>query len=334
MTDRKPVRVALAGLGAIAMDAHLPALLRSTDVEVAALVDPDEARRRVAGAALPGTPLFADLAPALADDSISAVVLATPPWVTTGLIRMTLARGLFCLAEKPLGVDTASVRALVDLPVEQRSRLQPGLTYRHDPAMAMLGSWIEKRELGTPLLIRAHIYDERRTDDESDYRRRILASMAHGSPIIHEGAHVLDWLTHLMGAPAEHVTDAWSLRTEDRLPNPNITGARLSWPDGSVALVEVGWWTGAQPRCAIGVLGQVGYAVLDCVTFRLERHTAAGTVVVEFPGDRTSRSFDRQLARFVELVRGDRPTAEPGLDDAVATLELSERIVAAAGDRR
>ncbi|HEX4704890.1 MAG TPA: gfo/Idh/MocA family oxidoreductase, partial [Pseudonocardiaceae bacterium] len=228
-------------------------------------------------------------------------------------------------------------RTLLDLPVEQRSRLQPGLTYRHDPAMAVLSSWIENRELGTPLLIRAHIYGEPRRDgdsdaDDSDYRRRILATMAHGSPIIHEGAHVLDWLTYLMGAAAEHITDAWCLRTEDHLRNPNITGARLSWADGSVALVEIGWWTGAQPHCEIGVLGQVGYAVLDCATFRLERHTAAGTEVVEFPGDRTSRCFDRQLARFVELIRGDRSTAEPGLDDAVATLELLERIVATAED--
>lgn len=330
----QPVRIALVGLGAIAAEAHLPALMRSPDVELAALVDPVPRRRALVAADAPGVPTFAEIEAVFADDSISAVVLATPPWITTDLIRRSLAHGLFCLAEKPLGVDTATIRPLFELPDKQRSRLQPGLTYRHDPAMTRLRSWIENDELGSPLLIRAHIYDEPRRDDDSDYRARMLATIAHGPPIIHEGAHVFDWLNYLMGEPPARIGDAWELRTERGLRNPNVHGARLGWSEGTVALVEIGWWTSAQPRCELSVLGKRGYAVLECATFRLERHTAAGREVVEFPGDRTSRSFDRQLRRFVELIRGHRTIAEPGLGDGLATLELSEGIVAAAADRR
>jgi myo-inositol 2-dehydrogenase / D-chiro-inositol 1-dehydrogenase len=343
------VRIALVGLGGIAIEGHLPALARSPDVDIAALVDPDPRRRALAAWQAPGVPVHHDVEAVFADDSISAVVLATPPWVTTNLVRESLTRGLFCLAEKPLGIDTATTRTLLELPAAQRGRLQVGLTYRHDPAIATLRRWVEDDELGSPLLIRAHIYDEPRPEDQprpgydeapgdgdttrpadaADHRARILATMDHGPPIIHEGAHVFDWLTYLLGEPPSRIDDAWLLTTEPGLPSPNLNGARLTWDDGSIALVEVGWWTSAQPRCELSLLGTYGYAVLECATFRLERQTAIGSEIVEFPGDRTSRSFDRQLARFVELVRGIRVTAEPGLGDGLATLELSERIIAA-----
>lgn len=323
---RHPVPVALVGLGAIGLEAHLPALLRSPDVEVAALVDPEPARRQRAAQLSPGVPTFADLAPVLADPHITAVVLATPPWVTTELARQVLGSGRYCLAEKPLGVNSAHVRALMCLDESARARLQVGLTYRHDPAMATLREWISAGTLGTPLLVRAHIYDEPRRPADEAYAARILATMLHAPPIVHEGAHVFDWLSFVLGEAPVEIEDAWAMATEPGLGHANVNGARLSWPDGTRALVEVGWWTDAVPRCELSFLGRHGEVRLDVPTFRLYRRTSEGCEVVEFPRDRTERSFDRQLARFVDLVTGRVQRATPGLAEGLASLELSERI--------
>jgi len=323
------IRVALAGLGDIGTQAHLPALLRSDRVEVAALVDPDPERLAAAARLVPDADAHADLAPVLADDTVPAVVLATPPWITTGLVADALRAGRYVLAEKPLGTSLAAVEALTALP---HDRLQVGLTYRHDPALARLRDWISGGLLGAPLLIRAHIYDEPRADD-GPYARRMRATLDHGSPVVHEGAHLFDWLAFLLGGGPDEVADAWALATEPGLGSPNLAGARLVWPDGTTAVTEFGWWTDALPRCAVGVLGSRGYAVLDGYTFDLELRTRDETRVAYFPGDRTTRSFDRQLDRFCDLVSGRTGRAVPGLAEGLAGLALSERIVATAGGR-
>lgn len=323
-----PVRVALVGLGEIGIGAHLPALLRNPAVEVAALADPSPRRRRLAADAMRESVVtVADLDEV--PDDVPAVVLATPPWVTPCLAVGALQAGRHVLAEKPIATSTASAAAYDVLTEAQRRRLQVGLTYRHDPAIEQLHGWLRRGTFGAPLLVRAHIYDERHDPANPAHRRRIEATLAHGSPVVHEGAHVFDWLAFLLGGPPTQLDDAWALRTDPGFANPNLTGARLTYP-GATALVEFGWLTDALPRCEISVLGPRGHAVLDGFTFRLELSTVDEQRTVEFPGDRTARCFDRQVARFVDLVTGRTDRPEPHLADGLAALATSEQVASAA----
>ncbi|OZM73041.1 hypothetical protein CFN78_12510 [Amycolatopsis antarctica] len=315
--------LALAGLGDIGLHAHLPALLRNPAVRVAGLVDPDPDRRALAAA---NGPAYADLAALLDDRTVHGVVLATPPWVTSELIATVTGTGRFVLAEKPVATSTRAASVLRDLPPAHRRRVQVGLTYRHDPALELLREWIADGVLGEPLLVRAHIHDERRDAALPEHTRRIETTLAHGMPVLHEGAHVFDWLAFLLGGPPLSVEDGWSLRTRRDLAAPNQCGARLRYPRGAVALVEFGWLTGALPRCELSFLGDRGHVLLDGRTFAMELHTADGVERVDFEPDRATRCFDRQLTRFVELVTGVREAPEPDLDDGLGALELSERV--------
>ena len=318
------VPVALAGLGDIGLSAHLPALLRHPVATPALLVDPDPDRRTAAAAIAPGVATAADVDAVLTDETIRAVVLATPPWVTTGLAARLLDAGRYVLAEKPIAESSA---AAAQLEWSDTARLQIGLTYRHDPALARLRSWLVAGRLGAPLLVRAHIYDEARSTASHD--ERIAATLGHGSPAIHEGAHVFDWLRYLLGDPDE-VADAWAVRTDPAPAAPNLTGARLTYPGGTTALVEFGWLTDRLPRTELSFLGPRGLAVLDGLTFALRLETADGVESVNFAGTRMFRSFDRQLDRFVALVTGAGPAPEPSLADALAALRIGERIDAVA----
>lgn len=328
MAERVPV--ALVGLGDIGLSAHLPAILGRSDVALAALVDPAPERRQQARNLLVASghdavPTHTEVAEVLADERIPALVLATPPWVTTDLAATALSAGRHVLAEKPIATSVAAAGPLRSLPAGARARLQVGLTYRHDPALEALRDALAAGRLGGPLLVRAHIYDERRDPADPAHAERIAAALRHGTPVMHEGSHVFDWLAVLLGGPAE-VRDAWALRTAPDAPAPNLTGARLAYPGGTVVLMEFGWWADRLPACELSILGDRGHAVLDCATFRLELSTADGTEVVDPPGERTARCFDRQLARFVELVSGRRAVPEPGLSDGLAALALSERV--------
>ncbi|SFG45376.1 Predicted dehydrogenase [Actinopolymorpha cephalotaxi] len=274
--------------------------------------------------------MYADAAEVCGAAGVDGVVLATPPWVTTGLAEQFLRAGQFVLAEKPIAVSTADARKLATLPDERQRRLQVGLTYRHDPALARLREWIRDGPLHGPLLIRAHIYDERLNAKDPDHSARIRQTLRHGPPVLHEGAHVFDWLAFLLDGASPRVSDAWSVRSDPGLASPNLNGARLTYRCGTNVLVEFGWLTSELPRCELSILGQHGYAVLDGFTFRLTLTADGETKVYDDPVDRTERCFDRQLGAFVDLVRGRSDRAVPGLPEGLAALDLSERIAATA----
>jgi myo-inositol 2-dehydrogenase / D-chiro-inositol 1-dehydrogenase len=322
--------VALVGLGDIGLSAHLPALDRHPDVRVAALIDPDPQRRERVLKIQDDVVVAADLDDALAA-GVVAVVLATPPWVTPDLTLRATRAGRFVLAEKPVATSVAAAAIYDQLTEAERARVQVGLTYRHDPAIAQLRDWVSSGRLGRPLLVRAQIYDEVLDPADSEHAQRIRTTLAHGPPVVHEGAHVFDWLTVVLDASGPRVVDAWSLQTDRESPAPNLIGARLAYPDDTTALVEFGWLTAAQPATELSVLGPRGYAVLDGDTFGLRLSTSDGVEAVDFPGDRVERCFDRQLNAFVDLTEGRRRTPEPDLAAGRAALATAEDVVRCAG---
>jgi predicted dehydrogenase len=316
------LRVALVGLGEIGRAAHLPAILRRTDVVLVAAVEPDPRQRE--RAVLPaGVPIL----DRLDDTSVDAVVLATPPWVTPELAIAAARSGRYVLAEKPVATSVAAAGAYAALTAAERARIQVGLTYRHDPAMVALRGILAAGDLGEPLLVRAHVYDEQRTADTA-HSVLIERTLRHGNPVVHEGAHVFDWLRFLLGADPE-LHDAWSLQTRPGLAAPNLVGARLAYGDAQV-LAEFGWLVDALPRCELSVLGDRGHAVLDGRTFALTVTTAAGERRFDPPPDRITRCFDLQLDRFVALATGAADRPDPDLDDGLRALAVSEQVATSA----
>ena len=104
------LRIALVGLGDIAVRAHLPALAREPRAALVAAADIEEKRL---AAAPDGVRRTTDVVSVLTDPDVDAVVIATPPAVTAGLVRTALEAGKWVLAEKPLGLsvaETADVR--------------------------------------------------------------------------------------------------------------------------------------------------------------------------------------------------------------------------------
>ncbi|MEU4197722.1 Gfo/Idh/MocA family oxidoreductase [Kribbella sp. NPDC026611] len=324
------MRVGLAGLGDIGLGAHLPALRRHPAVRLVQVADPDPDRRSAFTARSAGRADDVRVVAELAPGGLDGVVLATPPWVTPELVVRYAQAGLFVLAEKPVATSVEAAAIYEQLDDEQRQRVQVGLTYRHDPAIQQLKTWIDDGTLGTPVLVRAHIYDEVFRPADVEHTARITATLAHGTPVVHEGAHLFDWLSHLLGGRPESLDDAWARRTRGDLQAPNLTGARLSYPSGHQALVEFGWFTAALPRCELTVLGDRGLATLDGFTFDLRLTTADGDRQVHFPGDRMTRCFDRQVQRFIDLYDGTRKTGDPSLDDGIAALHTAQLVARSA----
>ena len=129
------IYIGIVGLGKIARDQHVPALLESDAFTLAATADP--------GARLPGVPHYPDLAAMLAGEpGLDAVALCTPPVGRGALAAAALAAGKHVLMEKPPGATLSEVLPLLDaaraagrtLFAAWHSRFAPGV----EPARALL----------------------------------------------------------------------------------------------------------------------------------------------------------------------------------------------------
>ena len=139
MADSR-IRIAVVGLGKIARDQHLHALAANGRFELVAVASP--------GARLDGTPCYDDMGAMLeAEPSIGAVALCTPPAVRGRLARLALQRGLHVLLEKPPGVTSSEVLALVDLAREKGVTLMAAWHSRHAPAVGPACRWLASREI-------------------------------------------------------------------------------------------------------------------------------------------------------------------------------------------
>ena len=328
MSERR-VRVGIVGFGQIAERAHLPAILDEPRAELVAICDTDT--ERVAARAPTGSEASTDPYALFADGTIDAVVIATPPDVTAELACAAVEAGKYVLAEKPLGRSTTETRRVAETP-GARERVQIGLTYRHHPSIERLRELIKDDRLGRPLMIQNTISDE--PADPSDpvaYRRR-LRSLERNPPIISDGIHACDRLNFLLEATPTEVI-GWSLQSNSEYASANVNGGVLSYPDGTLARIEVVWMYPVLPPGQLLVTGPHGCARIEQATFEL--HVAYDDGPTEHlgpPGDKTAVCFARQFDRFITHCL-DRTPPQPGVDAAIASLELAERIAEAGGAR-
>jgi len=163
--------------------------------------------------------------------------------------------------------------------------------------------------------------------DPVAYERRLL-SLTRAAPVVSDGVHACDRLNYLLGAAPVDVS-GWSVRSASEFDSPNINGGILTYADGTVARVEVVWLVAVLPPSQFVVTGPLGRAVLDPPTFDLDVRYADGRHEhLEPPGDKTEVCFDLQLRAFLDhVIAGTAPV--PGLTEAIASLELAERIALA-----
>jgi D-galactose 1-dehydrogenase len=128
-------KVALVGIGKIAVDQHVPALAASPDWELAATVS-----RK---GSVPGVPAFTDFATFLAErPDVPVVSLALPPVPRYPYAEAALKAGRQVMLEKPPGATVAEVHALQALAAEKGLTLyatwHSRMAHAVDPAKAWL----------------------------------------------------------------------------------------------------------------------------------------------------------------------------------------------------
>jgi len=135
------MQMALAGIGRIAQDQHVPALAGSSDWGLAATLS-------LAGR-VEGVPAYAALSDLLAaHPGVRAISLCVPPAPRYRLARAALEAGLHVMLEKPPGATLAEVQALAALARDRGRTLFATWHSRMAAGVAPARDWLAGRRIG------------------------------------------------------------------------------------------------------------------------------------------------------------------------------------------
>ena len=297
--------IAVAGLGYWG-----PNLARNFDDlgVLSALCDIDGAHRERFATRYPQARIVADFDELLSDDTLDAVVIATPVPTHYELARRALEAGKHVLVEKPPAMRGVEIDELVVLAAARDLVLMPGHLLLYHPGIRKLKELIDSGDLGDVLCV----YGNRQNLGIVRTNENALWSLG-----VHDLSVILYLLDEEPGECVAHGRDFLTEGVED------VVFCYLRFPSGKIAHMHLSWLDPHKMR-RLTVVGREKMVVFD--DMELERKV---TIYEKAPWKRTD-SYGEWQTRSGDISIPKIPT------DETLKLECQEflRLVAGEGDRR
>ncbi|NLS02965.1 Gfo/Idh/MocA family oxidoreductase [Rhizobium sp. P32RR-XVIII] len=327
MIEERPVIAALVGLGW--WGKKMASLVNSGGAEMHFVrgIDPNPETETFAKEA--GLQFSTDLAEALADPNIEAVVLATPHSLHQQQIAQVVAAGKHVFCEKPLDLTRAGAEASVALCRRAGVVLGMGHERRFEPPIAEILTAAGEGRLGRLLQIEANFsHDKFLGLDPSNWR--LKADQAPAGGMTATGIHLTDLAVKLMG-PAKDVRVICE-NLASQIPQGDTMSAHIRFGNGGSAYVSATLATPFVSRFAV-------YGTLGWIEVRDKAHVEApdGWVVTEGWKDKPitvrevapAEPVRDNLRAFARAVRGQKDYPITG-EDMINNIALLEAIVRSA----
>lgn len=300
-------RLGFVGVGWIGR-LRMEALLDGRHAVAAAIVEPDERRRRQARQLAPDARPYGDLSALLAREDVDGVVIATPSALHAEQALQALEAGVPVFCQKPLGRTATETRLVVEAARRADRLLAVDLCYRRTEAMQQIRHRVREGDLGHVFAADLAFHNAYGPDKAWFYE----PNESGGGCVIDLGVHLVDLALWTLDFPnVERVTsrlfaggqrlETLGGRVEDyataHLDLVGGTSVRLacSWnlPAGRDAVIEAAFY-GTNGGLA---LHNAGGSFFDFCAERFEG--TARTVLAEPPDDwggRTVSAWAQQLA--------------------------------------
>jgi UDP-N-acetyl-2-amino-2-deoxyglucuronate dehydrogenase len=254
------LRVAVIGLG-MASTPHARSLADLRDrVEVAAVFSPSTQRREAFAAAW-GFPAVDSIEAILADSSIAAVLLLTPPNTHLELVQQAAAAHKHILLEKPLDISLERSELLVKTAEKADVKLAVVLQNRFRPTCEKLSALIAEGRLGVIVSASARI-NNWRPQSYYDQPGRGTKARDGGGVLLTQAIHTLDLLVAFAGVPTE-VKAFCATSPVHRMETEDLAMAAIRFAGGAIGSITA--TTCAYPGFpdAIDIIGTKGTARLE-----------------------------------------------------------------------
>ncbi|HPD29770.1 MAG TPA: Gfo/Idh/MocA family oxidoreductase [Phycisphaerae bacterium] len=333
--DGAQVRLAVIGCGRWGPN-HIRVFSESDRATVVGCADISQQRRENMLKRFPQIRAVADYHELLADESIDAVVIATPTFTHAQIAREALQAGKHVLAEKPICATTREAAGIVRLAEDTGLVFMVGHVFLFNNGITELRKLVESGELG-----RIHYMEANRTN---------LGPIRGDVNALYDLAtHDISIFNYLIGCSPVEVSAVGRCISQKNIED--VCFATLKYPDGTLGHIHVSWLNPRKVR-TMTVVGDRQMAYWDDIdpdnTLRLydkgidqEPHydsfgefrylLRSGDMHV--PAIRQSEPLVNQAQAFLDWVLGGKRSlsdARYGLE-VVAVLEAATRSMAAGG---
>jgi UDP-N-acetylglucosamine 3-dehydrogenase len=332
------IRFAIAGAGAIAERAHIPALANIPDAKVVAIQSrtADKADR-VARALWPDDAarpkVYSDFDEMLAREHPDAVGIFTPNRWHCEFTVKALDAGAHVLVEKPMAPTAAEARKMVDAAAKAGRVLMVAMQRRFGGIERAIKDALASGAIGKPNFIRARLSHGGPQLWAPGQTWFTTASEAGGGAMLDLGVHVADLAIWFMG----EVDSVWGqVGTLAKQIAVDDTGAMiLHFKSGAMGVVEASW-SSVPPLSAIEIYGTEGRVMAGYPRNDISILKSDGTPAPGFSREEVMSRFDprdllapsRALAEnFVAAIQGRAKPSPDGIDGlrAVEAIEACYR---------
>jgi predicted dehydrogenase len=296
--------------------------------------DLDAARAGALAALHAGSTAITDVHLALADPTVTAVIVSTLNGALAPIALAAVRAGKHVLVEKPGALSSAQLRGVLAAAEQTGVRVRLGYNHRFHPALQQARALADSGVLGPLMFLRGRYGHGGRKGYEKEWRAD--PRLSGGGELIDQGVHLIDlagWFLGDFPVVAGHATTSfWDMPVDDNAFLSLRTAA------GQTAWLHVScteWKNlfsleiyGRDAKIAIDGLGG-SYGQEKCTYYKmLPQMGPPETTVWDYPaGD---GSWALELAAFETDIRTGRAPS-PGLPEGIRTLEIVEEIYRTSG---
>ncbi|MEZ6092981.1 MAG: Gfo/Idh/MocA family oxidoreductase [Pirellulaceae bacterium] len=311
MNEKSVLRIGIVGAGGIAQ-AYSQAFEQLGDaVRLVAVADTD-ASRAEAMASIHGAAAFSNHRQLLAETDLDGVIICTPPISHPEHCVDFLRAGVHTLCEKPVALNSAIAKSIVDVATETGTLFTMASKFRFVPDVIRAKEIIDEGGLGEIVLyenVFASFVDMSK-------RWNSDPSVSGGGVLIDNGTHSLDIMQYLLGPVTEiRVIEGKRIQPLEVEDTVNVF-ARTA--DGVIGSIDLSWSLSKQTPFFISVYGTLGTLQVGWreSQFKLQGEsewTRFGN------GYNKIQAFVNQILNFAKAIRGEESLIV-NADEALASV--------------
>jgi len=254
------LRVGVVGLGAVAREFHLPALISSKQFELVAGAEINADRRERIRKMFNIPEIYASYQEMYQNARLDVVFVCISNQLHYRTVVAALKAGLHVVCEKPMGTSALEARSMVDLAQQSELVLLPAYNLRFVETFVQAKEKIAHGIIGDLVQIQGTFFNPGpyiTWDPKSDWH---FDKQGYG--VLYDlGSHLVDLMLYMTGIEVESVS-AFSLFRYSDVEVPTNISCAFRAKNKIIGSLSLGWGTGAL-RCELQLHGTAGVLLVD-----------------------------------------------------------------------